>query len=82
MRLSILFLFAFAAFPSASCAQAPVFDIAAVESSIKFDVEASVAIKGKFELGEAITQTRTAQVSENRQLPPTHRPVASASSAL
>jgi polyisoprenoid-binding protein YceI len=53
MRLTILFLFAFAAFPSASRAQAPVFEISPVESSIKFDVEASVAIKGKFDKWDA-----------------------------
>jgi polyisoprenoid-binding protein YceI len=53
MRLTILFLFASVAFPSASRAQAPVFEITPVESSIKFDVEASVAIKGKFDKWDA-----------------------------
>ena len=53
MRLTILFLFASVAFPSVSRAQAPVFEITPVESSIKFDVEASVAIKGKFDKWDA-----------------------------
>jgi polyisoprenoid-binding protein YceI len=40
-------------FPSAVCAQAPVFEITPVESTIKFDVEASVAITGKFDKWDA-----------------------------
>lgn len=38
-----------ATFPSASPAQAPVFEITPIGSSIKFDVEASVAIMGTFD---------------------------------
>jgi polyisoprenoid-binding protein YceI len=38
---------------SASQAQVPVFGITPVESSIKFDVEASVAIKGTFDKWDA-----------------------------
>ena len=38
---------------STSPAEAPVFEITPVESSIKFDVEASVAIKGKFDKWDA-----------------------------
>jgi polyisoprenoid-binding protein YceI len=34
--------------PTISRAQAPIFEITPVESSIKFDVEASVAIRGAF----------------------------------
>ena len=53
MRLAILsFLFS-AVFPSLSRAQAPVFEITPTESSIKFDVEASVAIKGTFDKWDA-----------------------------
>jgi polyisoprenoid-binding protein YceI len=40
-------------FTSASRAQAPVFEVTPVESSITFDVEASVAIKGTFDKWDA-----------------------------
>jgi polyisoprenoid-binding protein YceI len=53
MRLVILCLLVSAVFPSLSRAQAPVFEITPVESSIKFDVEASVAIKGTFDKWDA-----------------------------
>jgi polyisoprenoid-binding protein YceI len=49
VRLIILFLATSAALPSASKAQAPVFAITPLESNIRFDVEASVGIKGTFE---------------------------------
>jgi hypothetical protein len=39
-------------------AQGPVYEITPVESTVKFDVEASVAIKGVFDKWEA-TQTFT-----------------------
>ena len=53
MRLAIVsFLFS-AFFPSLSRAQAPVFEITPRESSIKFDVEASVAIEGTFDKWDA-----------------------------
>jgi polyisoprenoid-binding protein YceI len=52
-RLVILCLLVSAVFPSLSRAQAPVFEITPVESSIKFDVEASVAIKGTFDKWDA-----------------------------
>jgi polyisoprenoid-binding protein YceI len=48
-RLAIFCLFISAVFPPTSRAQAPVFEITPVESSIKFDVESSVAIKGAFD---------------------------------
>jgi polyisoprenoid-binding protein YceI len=38
-----------AVFPSQSRAQAPVFEVIPSQSSIKFDVEASIDIKGKFD---------------------------------
>ena len=47
MRLTTLLLLASVMFPSASHAQAPVFEVAEGESTIKFDVKASVAIVGK-----------------------------------
>ena len=53
MRLIVLCLLASAVFSSASRAQAPVFVITPGESTIKFDVEASVAIVGKFEKWDA-----------------------------
>jgi len=58
MRLSALFLFAAVAFPSASRAQAPVFEVTPVESTIMFDVKASTKIAGKFDKWDAtITMT-------------------------
>jgi len=53
MRLTILLALMSAMFPSAICAQAPVFEITPVGSTIKFDVEASVAITGKFDKWDA-----------------------------
>jgi polyisoprenoid-binding protein YceI len=40
-------------FPSLSRAQAPVFEITPVESTIKFDVKASIDIAGKFDKWDA-----------------------------
>jgi polyisoprenoid-binding protein YceI len=63
MRLAILsFLFS-AVFPSPSRAQAPVFEITPVESSVKFDVEASVAIKGIFDKWDATLTFTSPDVS-------------------
>jgi polyisoprenoid-binding protein YceI len=53
MRLAALYLLASAVLPSASQAQAPVFVITPVESTMKFDVKASVAIVGKFDKWDA-----------------------------
>ena len=54
MRLLALFILASAVLPSVSRAQeAPVFAITRVESSITFNVEASVAIKGTFDKWDA-----------------------------
>ena len=53
MRLTILCLVASAVLPLASQAQAPVFAITPVESKVKFDVKASVAIKGTFDKWDA-----------------------------
>src|ERR1700676_2310297 len=63
MRLAILCLIAFAVFPSVSRAQAPVFEIKTGESSIKFDVEASVAIKGTFDKWDATLTFTSPDVS-------------------
>ena len=53
MRLAVLWLVAFAAFPPVSVGQAPVFEITPVNSWIKFDVKASVKIAGKFDKWDA-----------------------------
>ncbi len=53
MRLAVLSLVAFAVLPSVSRGQAPVFEITPVDSSIKFDVKASVNIAGKFDKWDA-----------------------------
>jgi polyisoprenoid-binding protein YceI len=53
MRLTILFLIASSVFSSTTRAQAPVFEITPIESSVKFDVKASVAIVGKFDKWDA-----------------------------
>ncbi len=58
MRLPILFLLASMVFPLVSRAQAPVFEVLPGVSTIKFDVEASVAIRGKFDKWDA-TMTMT-----------------------
>jgi polyisoprenoid-binding protein YceI len=49
MRLAVLCLATFTVLPSLSRAQAPVFVITQQDSSIKFNVKASVAIGGDFE---------------------------------
>ena len=53
MRLTLLFLLTSAVLMSARPAEAPVFEIPTEESTIKFDVEASVAIIGKFDKWDA-----------------------------
>ena len=53
MRLAVLFFLASAVFPSASLAQVPVFEIDHADSSIKFNVKASVAIAGTFDKWDA-----------------------------
>ena len=49
LPMVILCLLAFCALPSATRAQVPVYEVTPVESTIKFDVESSVPIKGSFE---------------------------------
>jgi len=53
MRLTIVCLIASALFPSVSRAQAPIFAITPEESTVNFNVKASVAIEGKFEKWDA-----------------------------
>jgi len=67
MRLSIFFTLASILLASASQTQAadavPVFKITPVESSVKFDVEASVAITGKFDKWDATLTFTSPDVS-------------------
>jgi polyisoprenoid-binding protein YceI len=50
MRLAVICILVSALLPSLSRAQeAPIFEITPLDSSIKFDVEASVAIRGTFD---------------------------------
>ena len=59
----LLCLLAHVAFPQRSVAQAPVYEITPVESSIKFDVESSVAIKGTFNKWNAALTFQTRELS-------------------
>jgi len=49
LRMVVLCLVAFCTFPSVGHAQIPMYEITPVESTIKFGVESSVAIKGAFD---------------------------------
>jgi polyisoprenoid-binding protein YceI len=53
LPMAVLWLFVFCAFPSASRAQVPVYEVTPVESTIKFGVDSSVPIKGTFDNWEA-----------------------------
>jgi polyisoprenoid-binding protein YceI len=53
LRANFLWLLVLAACPYAVTAQTPVYEITPVESTVKFDVESSVAIKGKFDKWDA-----------------------------
>ena len=63
MRLVLLCLVASAVLPSVGRAQAPVFEITPVESKIKFDVKASVAINGTFDKWDATLTFASTDVS-------------------
>jgi len=63
MRLAILGIIASAVFSLPSPADAPVFEITPVESTIKFDVEASVAIVGKFDKWDATITFTSSELS-------------------
>jgi polyisoprenoid-binding protein YceI len=52
-RLAVVSFLAFTVLPSVTHAQGPIFEITPVVSTIKFDVEASVAIAGTFDKWEA-----------------------------
>jgi polyisoprenoid-binding protein YceI len=53
MRKALLSLVLLALFPTMSRAQAPVFEITPMSSTIRFDVKASVDITGKFDKWDA-----------------------------
>jgi len=63
VRLTILCLVASTLLPSASQAQAPVFAITQIESKIKFDVKASVAINGTFDKWDATLTFATPDIN-------------------
>ena len=63
MRLTTLFLFASIVFPAVSSAQAPVFEFTKVESAMKFGVDASVAIVGKFDKWDATVTFTSPELS-------------------
>src|SRR5580704_12759891 len=60
---SFVCLLAQAASPHLSRAQVPVYEITPVESSIKFDVESSAAIKGNFNKWDATLTFQSRDVS-------------------
>jgi len=53
MRLAVVCLLASTVFPSISRAQVPVFEVNHADSSVKFNVSASVAIAGTFDKWDA-----------------------------
>jgi polyisoprenoid-binding protein YceI len=64
MRLTVLCLLAFAVLPPATRAQTlPVFEMTPVESTIKFDVEASVPIQGTFSKWDATLKFTSTDVT-------------------
>jgi polyisoprenoid-binding protein YceI len=63
LRLTLLFLLTSAVLMSARPAEAPVFEITREESTIKFDVEASVAIVGKFDKWDAKLTFKSPELS-------------------
>jgi polyisoprenoid-binding protein YceI len=62
-RLAILLIFAACMLPSTVRAQAPVYEVTPGESSIKFDVESSVPIKGTFSQWEASMTFKSTDVT-------------------
>jgi polyisoprenoid-binding protein YceI len=59
----LLYVLVRAAFPQRTVAQAPVYEITPVESSIKFDVESSVPIKGNFNKWSATLTFQSRELS-------------------
>src|SRR5271154_2947905 len=63
MRLAVVCLLASTLLPSVSRAQAPVFEVTPVNSSVKFFVKASVALEGTFEKWDATLVFTSPEVS-------------------
>jgi polyisoprenoid-binding protein YceI len=63
IRLAVVCLAASAVFPSLSQAQVPVFKISTEDSSIKFNVKASVAVNGTFDKWDATLTFTSTDVS-------------------
>jgi polyisoprenoid-binding protein YceI len=63
MRIAILCLLAFAMLPQQSQAQVPVFEVTPGTSTIKFNVNASVAIAGNFDKWDATLTFTSADVT-------------------
>ena len=62
-RLAILFVFAASMLPSGVRAQVPTYEVTPEDSSIKFDVESSVPIKGTFGQWTASLTFKSADVT-------------------
>ena len=62
-RVALFVLLAVAALPPPARSQAPVYEITPVESSVKFDVESSVPIKGTFSKWDASLTFQTRELS-------------------
>jgi polyisoprenoid-binding protein YceI len=63
VRLAFLFLLLSAALARVARSQAPVYEITPVESTIKFDVESSAAIRGTFNKWDASLTFQTRELS-------------------
>ena len=63
VRVAVFGLFASTLFPRVSQPQAPVYEITPVESSITFDVESSVPIKGTFSKWDATLTFQSRELS-------------------
>jgi len=59
----VLCILAFFALPSVNRAQVPVYEVTPVESTIKFGVDSSVAIKGSFEKWDASMKFSSPEVT-------------------
>jgi polyisoprenoid-binding protein YceI len=63
VRVTFIFLLLYAALPPLARSQAPVYEITPVQSSIQFDVESSVAIKGTFNKWDASLTFQSRELS-------------------
>jgi polyisoprenoid-binding protein YceI len=63
VRVPFLLLLLYASSPDIARSQAPVYEITPVESSVKFDVESSVPIKGTFSKWDASLTFQTRELS-------------------